>query len=153
MKLFLDVLPPPVDQWNNVGIRTTENLTLYRLGRTLFKNVHFLFPFSTATRVHDGIFPASQASVYEFSSSVGPRPVPCQLTCAADLQHERVEQVSCTPTEKQRTKNQLLRLRCFFSWTHVQWRSEPGSASEGCCDSVWRSMSNLTERTSDCMSP
>lgn len=53
-----------------------------------------LFPFSSAARVHDGIFPASQASVYEFSGSVGPRPVSRQLTCAAALQHQRVEQVS-----------------------------------------------------------
>eukprot|EP00064_Thunnus_orientalis_P020293 superscaffoldBa00005505_g20427 len=43
-------------------------------------------------RVHDGIFPASQASVYEFSGSVGPRQVPRQLTLSTDLQHQRVEQ-------------------------------------------------------------
>ncbi|XP_034021322.1 uncharacterized protein LOC117505894 [Thalassophryne amazonica] len=50
-----------------------------------------------AARVHDGIIPAAQASVHEFSRSVGPRAVPRQFSGAADLQHQRVEQcpVSC----------------------------------------------------------
>lgn len=72
-----------------------------------------LFLFSPAARVHDGILPASQASVYELSGSVGPRPVPRQLTCATDLQHQRVEQVSCILTKT----TLLAGLRCFWSWT------------------------------------
>lgn len=61
---------------------------------------YYLFPFSSAIKVHDGILPASQASVYELSGSVGPRSLPRQLACATDLQHQRVEQVSCVPTPR-----------------------------------------------------
>lgn len=50
---------------------------------------------SPPSRLHDGILQAPQASLYEFSGSVGPRPVSRQLAFSSDLQHQCVEQVSC----------------------------------------------------------
>lgn len=65
--------------------------------------------------MHDGILPPSQASVYELSGSVGPRPVPRQLTCAADLQHKRLEQVSRILTPSGRNDNRKYYMfRMFF---------------------------------------
>lgn len=50
-------------------------------------------PLCSAARVHDGILPPAQATVHELSSAVGPCQIPRQLSCCADLQHQRVEQV------------------------------------------------------------
>lgn len=53
-----------------------------------------LLPVSSAARVHDGIFPAPQASLHELAGSVGPRSVPRQLAVPSALQHKGLEQVS-----------------------------------------------------------
>lgn len=56
--------------------------------------IQLRFPLSTAASFHNGIFSASQTSIYELSSSVRPYPFSCKHTCSTDLQHHCVEQVS-----------------------------------------------------------
>lgn len=48
---------------------------------------------SPPAAVHDGILSPAEASLHELPGSVGPGPLPCQLTSTAAVQHQRVEQV------------------------------------------------------------
>lgn len=73
-----------------------------RLHKDFFVLIWWLFSsvfLSTAASLYNGIFPASQTAVHELSGSVGPRPVPRQHTWSTDLQHHRMEQVSCMQTK------------------------------------------------------
>ena len=73
--------------------------------------------------MHDGILPAAQASLYELAGSVGPGAVPRQLAGSADLQHQRVEQVSVVTAILMRlvatTSREKREKRSFYSFSSV----------------------------------